>query len=419
MDENEIKNETSSKRKLWQHPWRYAEGFTIALIILIAGFTIEFLTGGNGLHSLQYPFNIVAGLVVVNFIIVTWIYGSNIKVVKWLSTVPAAISAMALFTFLTLLMGLTQQNDASTWAIIRRLGISHLTSSYVFFLAQLYFLTSLGFVVMRRSYPFTFKNIGFLLNHAGLWIILAAGILGSGDLHKLTMFLEIGKHFNNIAYDQSGNKFEMPFAFNLKDFQVDDFDPKLVIVEKDTQMVLEKGKTFFVTKKGESRQIKDWLIKVDEYYPLAKMRDSVFLPYPLIGASPAAYVHVTNVSTNKKYQGWVSCGSFIGKYFFLPLDNHTALHMLQPQPKKFKSKIEYVSIDKKHDSLYLEVNKPFKLMGWKIYQTGYDESMGRWSQRSTVEVVIDPWLPIVYFGIFLMLAGAIYMFWIGKEFGKK
>ena len=36
--------------------------------------------------------------------------------------------------------------------------------------------------------------------------------------------------------------------------------------------------------------------------------------------------------------------------------------------------------------------------------------MGRWNETSTFELVKDPWLPAVYVGIYLLLAGAILTF---------
>lgn len=36
--------------------------------------------------------------------------------------------------------------------------------------------------------------------------------------------------------------------------------------------------------------------------------------------------------------------------------------------------------------------------------------MGKWSNVSVFELVTDPWLPIVYVGIFMLLIGAVGMF---------
>jgi cytochrome c biogenesis protein ResB len=62
----------------------------------------------------------------------------------------------------------------------------------------------------------------------------------------------------------------------------------------------------------------------------------------------------------------------------------------------------------------IEVNRPFHIAGWTIYQLGYDTEMGRWSNLSVLELVRDPWLPVVYLGIFLMIAGAGFLFITGK-----
>ena len=55
----------------------------------------------------------------------------------------------------------------------------------------------------------------------------------------------------------------------------------------------------------------------------------------------------------------------------------------------------------------IRVNKPLSVHGWKIYQYSYDEAKGGMSDISIFELVRDPWLPYVYCGIFMMLAGAI------------
>ena len=61
------------------------------------------------------------------------------------------------------------------------------------------------------------------------------------------------------------------------------------------------------------------------------------------------------------------------------------------------------------------MNKPVEVDGWKIYQYGYDTRMGAKSQISILELVSDPWLPLVYTGIYMMLAGAVCMFLKGKK----
>ena len=82
-------------------------------------------------------------------------------------------------------------------------------------------------------------------------------------------------------------------------------------------------------------------------------------------------------------------------------------------PKRFASDIQIVTKTFKYIETVVDVNKPYEVDGWKIYQYGYDTQMGAQSQISIFEVVSDPWLPLVYTGIYMMLAGAVCMFVFG------
>ena len=85
-------------------------------------------------------------------------------------------------------------------------------------------------------------------------------------------------------------------------------------------------------------------------------------------------------------------------------------------PRRFASDIQILTQSGKNIQTTVEVNKPVEVDGWKIYQYGYDTQMGAMSQTSILELVSDPWLPLVYTGIYMMLAGAVCMFLFG---GKK
>jgi ABC-type transport system involved in cytochrome c biogenesis permease subunit len=76
-------------------------------------------------------------------------------------------------------------------------------------------------------------------------------------------------------------------------------------------------------------------------------------------------------------------------------------------PRRFASDIQILTKTGKNIQTTVEVNKPVQADGWKIYQYGYDTQMGAMSQTSIFELVSDPWLPLVYTGIYMMLAGAL------------
>ena len=76
-------------------------------------------------------------------------------------------------------------------------------------------------------------------------------------------------------------------------------------------------------------------------------------------------------------------------------------------PRRFASDIQILTRSGKNIRTTIDVNKPVVVEGWKIYQYGYDTQMGPLSQTSILELIRDPWLPLVYTGVYLMLAGAV------------
>ncbi len=82
-------------------------------------------------------------------------------------------------------------------------------------------------------------------------------------------------------------------------------------------------------------------------------------------------------------------------------------------PKRFASEIQILTKSGKNIETTVDVNKPVEVDGWKIYQYGYDTQKGAMSQTSILELVSDPWLPLVYTGIYMMLGGAVCLFILG------
>jgi ABC-type transport system involved in cytochrome c biogenesis permease subunit len=78
-------------------------------------------------------------------------------------------------------------------------------------------------------------------------------------------------------------------------------------------------------------------------------------------------------------------------------------------PKRYASEVQILTKSGKNIETIVEVNKPYEVDGWKIYQYGYDTQMGPQSRITILELVSDPWLPWVYAGFYMMLAGAVLM----------
>lgn len=410
------KEQNKPKRKTWEHPWRYRESFLVVLELIFMGLIFEVLTGGKGAPLLKWPVNGVVGVGLLFLLFIIYFRFKSRPVVKWLSSVPAAISAISFFALVTLLLGFFPQDDPDANRYMSLLGMTHMKNSWLMMISGLYFLTTLGLVALRRATPFKRKNLGFLLNHAGLWITIAAGYLGAGDLMRLNLTVLENQESTNQAVDKrSGDTYLLPFSVRLEDFNIEYYNPKLAIYDGHTgAVVLEDGKTMPFVEKGLKATLQNWDVKVLDYEPEAFRVDDQYVPGDSLGNAPAAYLRAVNSVSGQETEGWISSGSFRVMNQPMSLDNHNFLVMTNPEPEKFSSDI-IIKDGVEEIPLTLEVNKPYKHRGWKLYQLSYDERMGKWSQVSVIEAVRDPWLPIVYFGIFLLLAGALYLFWIGQD----
>lgn len=81
--------------------------------------------------------------------------------------------------------------------------------------------------------------------------------------------------------------------------------------------------------------------------------------------------------------------------------------MRMRMPKRFASEVTVHTKQGKSVDATIDVNKPLKLNGWVFYQYDYDSEAGTESKVSVLQMVKDPWLPFVYAGIYMMLAGAV------------
>ncbi|MBK5209986.1 MAG: cytochrome c biogenesis protein ResB [Flavobacteriaceae bacterium] len=406
------------QRNLWENPWGYVESFFIGFGLLITGFFLEvFTASNNSLFTLSYPFNVyfLIGYVLALFILYKWF--SNSQIIRWLTKVPASISSITLVTLMVMIMGSIPQVSSQN-NLINNLGLNHITSHWAFLLILFQFLTCLGLISIKRILQFKWSNFGFILNHVGLFLALTAGILGTGDLQRLSINVYENKP-SWVATDAQKNEVELPFAFYLKDFLIDEYNPKLALVDNKTGSIAHNdGKNLYLVEKGETYFFKNFEVKIDDFLPNAIRFGMRYETVNEIGSPPAAKISVKNRASDATQTGWISSGSFRYPYESLKISEDYSVVMTIPEVKKFSSDIDILTKEGERISTILEVNKPFNYKGWEIYQLSYDDKMGKWSNLSVLELVKDPWLPVIYVGIFMMIAGAIYMFWMGNKITK-
>jgi len=399
-------------RKFGVSPWKYGESFLVSFILVFIGFLIEFATGGKGISMPGWPANLlILSLFIAYVIIFHFLVKHPVK--RWLSSVPAAISAITVFSFLVLLMGFIPQGGNNGNQFLSKLGLTQIIQSWPYLMSSLYLIFVLSFTIIRRLLPFSVKNVAFTLNHLGLWIVVVAGSLGASDSMKLNMMLS--KNQVTIpAYNDRGQAFDLGFGIKLLNFSIDEYPPTLGLINARSGELVYPKENLTEAVKGNKAKIGEWIVEIKEYIENAQKDDSAgFRPSAAPGA-PSAYISAKNLQNNEIVNGWVSSGSPFVYRKDLILQDNQAIAMTGRKPKKYISEIRTYYDKNQYEDFTVEVNKPAKFKGWTIYQSGYDEQMGKWSTTSIIQLVRDPWLPAVYTGIFMILAGALFMLWTGR-----
>lgn len=420
-------------RRFWQFPWRYKESVAFVGGIIAVGFILQLSVGAFNFSLLQWPANGILGGVIILFLLLFSLKRKS-PFYQWFSGVPMAVSLISALVILGVIMGLTPQLNTAligsgSEAIPSRLGFTRMTSSWPFVLIYLLILLSLGALIIRRVissfsksskkgvFSFQFSTFGFYLNHIGLWLLLFAAGLGAADLKRYVMYVREGEVEWRV-YNDKKEILDLPLAIELNDFYMEEYPPKLSIIDRKTgaSQPETKPEYFQIDEKLSEGKINGWNIVVKEYiHEAVRNSDSTYQEARMPGASPAAKVGIFNPQTGARKEGWVCAGNIAQLYMTLNLNEKYCLAMTRPEPKRFVSDINIYTENGKQEHAMLEVNKPCKLGNWMIYQYGYDNDAGKMSTYSSFELVYDPWVIPVYIGIIMLAAGSICMLWVGNK----
>lgn len=434
---------------MWNKPYTLKEGTAIVAGLLVTGGLLQVTLGPLEWGLFAWPANFITLILFVFLLIVAFLLRKRSYFCLFMSTMQAAIPAIAAAAILTLIMGVTKQ-VAEGKRPMDPLGLTKMLSFWPFILVYVWMTAILGEVTINQIARFSWRRFPTLVSHVGLFLILTCGTLGSADMLRVKMYCETGQP-EWRGLDAFNNVHQLPVAIQLEKFTIDEYPPKLMLIDKTGRpLPQDKPENLLVDNGMKSGQLLDCKIdilkRIDNAVPvmLSKMigkmpegmmgnirMDSLgqarnkdgYIASDASGSACALLVRVTrgvnangssdsNLIKGQKQvmTGWITSGSYLFPYQALRLKDGRMLAMPNREPRRFASLVNIYTQSGQNIQTEIEVNKPFTIEGWKIYQLSYNEQMGKWSNLSVFELVTDPWLPVVYIGIFMLLIGAVGMF---------
>ena len=232
---------------------------------------------------LEFPCSALLAVCILLVVYAIYRYAGDSKVVRGLSNPKTACFLLAVGAIMLAVEG------TFSWQL-------HTTPVFVAYVMIL--MLTLSFVVqktLKETKTRSFRYVGFLLNHLGLFVILWASLFGSPDVTKAKMMILRGGTAN-VAYTEDMLAVPLPFDVTLEDFHVELYND---------------------------------------------------------GRSPKQFISSLLIDGTR---------------------------------------------------METSVNSPCSYEGYTIYQDGYDAKNGRYS---VIQLVRDPWLPMVYLGMGLLAVGSV------------
>lgn len=302
-------------------------------------------------------------------------------------------------------------------------------------------------IVSFFLFPRFLRVPGLLLVHLGCLAVLAGGLWGSDDGHKLrkrflgrekilsgTIVVYEGLSENRVvddeiypAYDVDSNNnviiyefdanrnpvmlmpddpriLQLPFQIHLTDFRMEYYDPSRLLVED------ADGRTWDLksAEPGTSFELSDGAsVKILNIYKNFKidMETRTAFDDPNPGYNPAAEVLITySDGVEQKHYAFTNFLGHMGgrKDFKL---RYVPVGMV----KDYFSDLQVIEDGKVVLEKTIEVNHPLYYGGYHFYQSSYDDEAGRYTVLS---VTSDSGLVLVFAGFALMCVGALYHLWL-------
>lgn len=194
------------------------------VLLLLLSVAIQCVFGNFPIYFFAFPLDVLLSMFWIGGMVYVYREKRSSRFVQlWLSP-QCTYWTLGWFLAACLVVGLFPQLSASEIAektgVLSRLGCYHFTSSWPFVMGLFVLLTHLAMITLRRCFHAGQNRWRFVLNHAGLWLALFAGVVGSAEEQTLRMPV-FRQSPNKEAFTEQGTKVYLPTALQLTDFVVE------------------------------------------------------------------------------------------------------------------------------------------------------------------------------------------------------
>ncbi|MDY5452148.1 MAG: cytochrome c biogenesis protein ResB [Alloprevotella sp.] len=207
--------------------------YVIALVIL------QLIFGNLEPKMFAFPINfaLLASLIAI-CAVVEREYGKT-QWIKALRSTDLSIISLCLIAVWCVAGGCVPQTDAVSSGWLYRTGLTQFATSLPFVGLLSLLLVQLTLIIIHRlRRPARQWGVTFIAAHAGLWLALAAGLMGSADMKDLRCIAMRGQE-TRTAYDKKGRIHALPYAVELKDFHVERSEADHSVVQYEAAIALD------------------------------------------------------------------------------------------------------------------------------------------------------------------------------------
>lgn len=216
---------------MFHNIWKMKEGFAFGAGLLLVGLALQFTVGPIRWSDFAFPLNAIFLVFFLLLLGLAYVLRRKVRICSFLFTTEAAVPTLVYAAVLTVVMGLTRQVAAHERAI-DPIGLTQMLSFWPFVLIYFLLATIVGLIALRQILHFRWRELPSLLCHVGLFLAIVAATLGSADMERVK--LKANMDMPEWRATHEGGFTELPLAIQLEKFTIDEYPPKLLVINNKT-----------------------------------------------------------------------------------------------------------------------------------------------------------------------------------------